>query len=340
MKRLRRLLLLGAALFLCGSLFAALVEPNQILIGMLCGDAFYDLRPTRYWREVLRADGERNQIGDETIAVFKHWASGIPVLRACARDADRNVRWPAVHLLGRVARLHVHECLPGLREALHDEDTEVRLQAIIALGNLQANALSAAADLVPLMKGDPVGQVRFMAEKALWHISKKMAVEATAWQLVESAWWGFTARFPAAPDEKQMPAALAPDQLTIYSFTAMHGVTHCTVAITEYPPELFNGTDEERLDAGRDLMLFGIGAKLVEETPFERGPIRGREITLEKIIERDGAANTFRTKSRIFWVGRRLYHVQAAYDIDLSVLPAVDFFLDSFALHDMAVKKP
>ncbi len=136
-----------------------------------------------------------------------------------------------------------------------------------------------------------------------------------------------------------MPAALAADQLTIHSFTAMHGVTHCTVAITEYPPELFNGTDDERLDAGRDLMLFGLGANLVEETRFERGPIRGREIIVEKTIERKGTANTFRTKSRIFWVGRRFYHVQAVYDVDLSVLPAVDFFLDSFELHGIAGKK-
>ena len=113
-----------------------------------------------------------------------------------------------------------------------------------------------------------------------------------------------------------------------------------TVAVREFSPHLFQGTDEERLDAGRDLVLFGTGAKLVEEKPFERGRIKGREFSVEKTIEMDGVKNTTILKSRVFWVERRQYHVQAAYNTEFSVIPAADYFLDSFEYRSAGVKAP
>jgi hypothetical protein len=147
MSRTRRWLLVGAGSLLVVLIATALLEPNRILVGLLQGDAFFQWRPTRYWREVLRQDGVQGRISDETIATFKVRESAVPVLRACALDQDRNVRWPAVLLIGRVGRLHTHAALPGLREALQDEDVEVRLQATIALGNMGTNAMSAGPDL-------------------------------------------------------------------------------------------------------------------------------------------------------------------------------------------------
>ena len=65
----------------------------------------------------------------------------------------------------------------------------------------------------------------------------------------------------------------------------------------------------------------------------------GREFTFEKTIERDGAANmTLLVRGRVFWVQRRQYNVQAVYSTELSVLPALDHFLDSFEY--LAVPKP
>jgi hypothetical protein len=102
MCRTRCWLLLGAGSLLVALVATALLEPNRILVGLLQGDAFFQWRPTRYWREVLRQDGVQGRISDETIAIFKVRESAVPVLRACALDQDRNVRWPAVLLLGRV----------------------------------------------------------------------------------------------------------------------------------------------------------------------------------------------------------------------------------------------
>src|SRR5262249_40252929 len=160
--------------------------------------AFFQWRPTHYWREVLRQDGVQGRVSDETIATFKLRESAVPVLRACALDQDRNVRWPAVLLLRRGGRLHTPGALPGLREALQDEDVEVRLQATIALGNMGTNAMSAGPDLVETMK-DPDAQVRLMAEKALWYANPTLASKEGGWRTFESPRWNFSAAFPAVP---------------------------------------------------------------------------------------------------------------------------------------------
>ena len=38
-------------------------------------------------------------------------------------------------------------------------------------------------------------------------------------------------------------------------FLLNHGATQFAVAVTEYPEDLFKGTDRERLDVGRDLCV-------------------------------------------------------------------------------------
>jgi hypothetical protein len=344
MRRMRKWLLVAAATLVCFLIVAALLEPNQILVGLICGDEFYQVRPTRYWREVLREDGEKNRLSDDTISTLEIRASAIPVLRTCARDPDRNVRWPAIFLLGKLGRIHLHEVLPLLREALNDDDAEVRVQAILALARIDPvrrlgpSARSIAADLVPLVKDDPEGQVRLFAERLLWHISQEMAVETGGWQVFESKKWGFAASFPARPIEKKQPAAVGP--LTVCSFSAEHGVVHCAVAITDYPPELLTGTDDERLAGAREAVLFGTNGTLVDEKPFGLGPINGREFTIEKTIDHDGIAYTTTLRSRVFWIRRRQYHIQVTYNSEFSVLPAVDYFLESFKLREPRQEVP
>jgi hypothetical protein len=321
------------------SIVAVALEPNQILSGLLHGDDFFNGRPTRYWREVLREEGSRDRISDETIATFKVRESSIPVLATCARDDDPHVREPAVVLLCLVTRLHVHAGLPALRQALQDGDVHVRLHIINFLGIMGANASSAAPDLVSLMK-DPEPQVRFCAENALWNASKKLAIEAGGWKRFASARWNFAASFPAPPAEERKPGLFLPDRLSVDFFSARHGVTSCTVGVTEYPAELFKGTDDERLDAGRKLMLFGLDAELLDEKPYKSGLIKGREFTIEKTIVQDGVTNTFLVRSRVFWHERRQYQVVAAYEPNLSILPAVDYFLDSFEFPATGAKTP
>jgi HEAT repeats len=307
---------------------ASFFDPNRILVGFLCGDDFHNWRPTCYWREILKREGDAGKFSDETNATFKFRPSGVPVLRACAGDSDPIVRRAAVVLLGRLARMQNASVMPALREMLTDEDLDVLLNAIIAIGNLGPNGMAASPDLAGLRK-HPELQVRFEAEKALWRVNKKLALEECGWVKYDSERWAFSASFPSPPAEEQKPAMLAPDKLIIHSYSATHGVTACIIAITEYPPELFQGTEDERLDAGRELMLFGLGAKLVSEKPIQLGPIKGREITVEKTIGNE----TYIQKSRVFWVQRRQYQVNVTYSDELSVVPAADHFLESFTLH-------
>jgi HEAT repeats len=269
-------------------------------------------------------------VSNETLDIFKFQESAIPVLGACACDSDSNVRWPAVILLGSVARGNSRAALSFLCQALKDENVEVRLQAIRALKPLGANAANAGPQLVALTRdGDP--QIRSWADKALWEINIKLAAETGGWQTFESPRWNFTASFPAPPVEAQTPNFLAPNRLVTTSFSARHGVTCCTVAVTEYPVDLYKGTDDERLSAARDLALLGVGGKLLNEQIFERGPIKGREFTVEATVERDGdVLNKTLLRSRVFWIQRRFYHVQVAYNSEFSILPAVNYFLDSF----------
>src|SRR5207253_1941608 len=125
--------------------------------------------------------------------------------------------------------------VPILREALHDEDREVRLQALVALARvypsktLGPNADPIAADVMPLMQTDPDPDVRQMAEKTLWYVNPKTAAAETGWGRFESLAWGFVASFPSPPVEKTHPAAVGP--LVVRSFMAMRGALNCTVAI-------------------------------------------------------------------------------------------------------------
>jgi HEAT repeats len=276
MRRFWRCLLVCLPVLVCILLVAALLEPNQIMVGLVLGDDFHDGRPTRYWREILKREGEAGKLSENTVASFRFRGSGAPVLRMCACDGDRNVRWPAVFLLGRLARHQNYLAVPALRQALTDEDREVQLQAIIGLGNLGANAMNASPELVVLLKA-PEPQVAFLADKALWFVNKNLAIKECGWQIFESPRWAFSASFPGPPLEAQQPAMLAADKLTVHSFLAERGVLSCVVAITEYPPDLFNGTDEERLDAARDMVLFGLGANLVDDRAIELGNLKGRE---------------------------------------------------------------
>jgi len=187
---------------------------------------------------------------------------------------------------------------------------------------------------------DPEPQVQFLATNALWNINKKLAVEAEGWRTFESTPWSFSVSFPSAPAQLHSPNPLVPDKVTVHSFSSPHGVTMCTVAVADYAPDQIKGTVDERLDAGRELMLFGLAAKLLDEKAVDCGGVKGREYTVEKTIEHDGIANTFLVRSRLFWIDRCQYHIQAAYSPSLSVVPAVDYFLASFKFRHPEPKLP
>jgi hypothetical protein len=309
----------GALLLLVVALVIAL-EPTHVVRGFLCWEAFYRGRPTSYWRETLRADGQNGHVRPETVATFRIRGQAAPVLAECLQDSDPNVRWPAAYLLGNgpfVTQLTV----PPLRRALHDPDKEVHLQAIYGLGLIGANARQATNELADLYR-DPDAQIRHYADVALWRVHAPAARRAGGWQEVKSPEWGFTAEFPHAPEIKDRTFQLPRGAVVGHTFQAAHGVTQCIVMVADYPEELVKATTEEdRFEGMASMVGLGLEANLVSNEAVVQGTHTGRQLVIETPL------GAFR--NRLFWVGNRQYAVMVVFDPRFLNATAADYFLDS-----------
>src|SRR5262245_25493215 len=99
MTKRKRWLVFGILFMVVAAAIAAFLEPNQIVPGLLAGEPFYKGRPVRYWREVLRRQGQAGTIPKTPSKLF-YGDSALLILLKCARDPDPQVRWPAVSHLG------------------------------------------------------------------------------------------------------------------------------------------------------------------------------------------------------------------------------------------------
>jgi hypothetical protein len=305
---------------------AAFVEPNRVVPGLLAGEPFHEWRPARYWREILRADGERGQVSPTTAQTIPPLHSGVDVLTYCARDPDPNVRWPAIALLGRPGH-YTHEVLPTVRHALRDEHLAVRLQAIVVLDRMGTNAFAAIADLVAVMRDDPELQARFFAERALWFINPDAARTAGGWREVSSAEWGFSADFPTAPEEGDIVRETPWGPAKSRFFNAPHGITRCVVIVTDIPEAAVRETTEaQRLDGMRDTAAQSYpGGRLAREEDIELDGHRGREFLIE-------VPDFGEVRNRVYWVGRRQFGVMVTYKPKYLIPPAAQHFFDSFRI--------
>jgi hypothetical protein len=332
MKR-KKWIWLMVGVLLVGVVIAAAVEPKHRVLGLLRGEAFYQGRPTSYWREVLRADGEAGDVRNETITRFAG-PSGSKVLVECLKDPDPNVRWPAASLLGR--RGNVLVVVPALGEALHDPDREVRLQAIQTLAEWGTNAQAALADLVAL-HNDPDTQVRQLTDTALWEIDVDAALVAGGWKEFRSPEWDFSAVFPGCPDwrctaqspelpeENNIPVGDAFGPISGRLFMGTHGASKCAVYVGEYADNLMKALSEGQRTANlRELTIESLGGQFLSEVPIEKNGLRGHEQVFQ--------VNDTLLRTRLFWADRRLYRVTVGSDRKFLNQKAADYFLDSFRL--------
>jgi hypothetical protein len=239
------------------------------------------------------------------------------------KDKDPNVRWPAANLLGRCG--DSQKALPALRQALQDDDFQVRIQALRALGWLGPDALAAVPDLTELLR-DPDALIRAHAERALWNIHTAKAVEATGWEVFTSAEWNFSAAYPVVPEEELQVVETPNGHSVAHTFAVVHTGMHCVVIITKFPRHVVAAsTEDQRLDAARDLVLAKTDGKLREEKPIEQHGSKGREYVID--VEGNRVVQT-----RHFWAGRRLYQVSVTFPPKFWNAKAADYFLDSFQL--------
>jgi hypothetical protein len=332
MRKRRRWLFLASAIFLAAIVLTSLLEPTRIVRGLLLGKPFYRERPLSYWREVLGRHGREGQIPWVTAGRF-HGNEALPVLRACARDPDRNVRWPAVALLGRTGR-GSQQALDVLVESLGDEDVEVRLKAVDALAAWGPMARTAIPALTTRLS-DPEHQVAHFADLALWQVDPPAAVVACGWRSFTSPEFAFSVMLPGEPEREDQPLQGFP--VVAHAFLAWHRVgtyqapTRYVVTATDYPEEVLNGSTEvERYRKATELVpAFFPGGKVVEEKEVLLGGLRGRE----HLVEVEGMG---RMRNRQFWAGRRLYALLVAFKPQFVNERAVAYFLDSFRLEEKA----
>jgi hypothetical protein len=302
---------------------AACFEPNRVLRGWLAGEPFYRGRPARYWAEALRADGQRGRVTSETEVQFAYAAgyASMPILQACARNPDVQVRWPAIYLLGN-GDISPEPPLEIFIEALADVAPEVRLQAVLALSRPAGVARSAFPELCSLLR-DPDPEIAHYADLTLWDIDAAAARTATGWRKFTAPQGRFSVMVPEEPAREQVP--LSRDAAgTVTMFSAWHGATRYTIVVAEYPAETVNAT--QRFADARAVALAGMGGTLVHERPVESHGRKGREYL-------DQVGGMF-VRSRLFWARPRLYQILVAYSPEFLNPRAADYFLNSFQLED------
>lgn len=320
----------GFLFLLTGVVLAALVEPTQTVRGYFAGDAFYRRRPTRYWREYLRADGRYGKLSTANVRQFQDTSAAFAVLRACASDPDRNVRWSAIVLLGR-GNGRSEQILSVLVAALEDEDVEVCLQAIRALDHWGPMARSAVPALAKLLK-DPEIQIAHLADIALWDIDQSVAVRECGWKPFKSDAWKFTAMLPNEPEHSEQPILF----LNLHFFIAMHkfgphtGDTAYGIGVSEVPAEWLESKNKEDILAkARDSTVEKFGGKLIGGQPIEQNGWNGLEYRIE--VEAKGTVRTrLLVRTRLFWVDNRLYQVYVSGKPEFLNVRAADYFMESF----------
>lgn len=138
---------------------------------------------------------------------------------------------------------------------------------------------------------------------------------------------GFSAEFPGSPGVMEVPPSnegVGGQQISLQLSKAR---TFFAIRYLDFADELIAGlTDEQRLEAARDDVLSRLSAKPVGSTrKFEVGGKPGLDFRLESATDTIG-------RVRLLLVGRRTYEVIGLRPTNLRLGPAVDRFVESFAV--------
>jgi len=333
-KKRRRWLAALACLLLLGAIVGAIFEPNRVARGWLAGEPFFRWRPASYWKEVLRAAGDKPPYPKGTGGFYPKEAA-LNVMLECARDPDPNVRKPALYFLS-VGNPRLDKIREALTQALADPDPQARLTALNGLARYGPSAHSSVPAILPLLH-DSEFQIAFVANLVLWDIDPAAVREATGWKQFTSGQWGYSVMLPGEPVESEASIPGPVPSVSHQVLAVEGGVSQFGVAVADFPAEgIFPPTDEERLDFGRNSVITGIKAKgltpkLSGETAIELGGRKGREFLVE--VEGMGFI-----RSRLFWEGRRLYQVKVASKPEFLNPKAADYFMDAFRINATEAK--
>jgi len=121
-------------------------------------------------------------------------------------------------------------------------------------------------------------------------------------------------------------------EIEIHSFLGEQGNESVSIGYTDYPAELVQVSDPERiLDGSRDGAVANVKGELVSETRISLDGYPGRELTISVIADNK---QEIVLRGRVFLVENRLYQIMAVAPKGKENAKNIDAFLQSFALLD------
>jgi HEAT repeat protein len=130
-----------------------LLDPTQVVVGKLAGDAFFAGRPTRYWAKSLQAGPARQ--AESLAALEQGKAAAVPVLVAILNGTspapDAEMRCTAAEVLAKIGP-DAAEAGSAVLAGLSDPDSHLQAVCALALPKLEVPAKTAVPLLIPLLK--------------------------------------------------------------------------------------------------------------------------------------------------------------------------------------------
>ena len=311
-------------------------KETYALSGFIKGETFFDGRPSSYWRDQFKDEGQnsfRGSLRQATIELFTtNYERALPLLRETIHDSDKDIRSVTVCLMGECGKACTNE-LPLLTAALRDPEPRVRFYAIPAVAIVAPDVPTALAAISPLLTDSEISVSR-QAVYCYCQLDPNSVRTKFKWQELVSKECGFRSVMPPDVIQEQRTLERLEEQVEIRSFKASFNDTLFVVAIYDYPAESPRiATEEDRINRGRDLLLENTDGKLMRDKVVSQNGLSGRELIVHTPLK--GVA----LRSRTYWKRNRMYHLFVTAPGRQVLAKQVDLFLDSFALLETA-KEP
>jgi hypothetical protein len=308
-------------------------KETYALSGLIKGETFFDGRPSSYWRDQFKDEGQhsfKGSLRQATIELFTtNYDRALPLLRETIHDSDKDTRWVTVYLMGECGKASANE-LPLLTAALRDPKPRVRFYAIPAVAIVAPDAATALAAISPLLTDNDINVSR-QAVHCYCQLDPQSVRTKFKWQEFVSKEWGFRSVMPPEVTQEQRTLEGPEEHVEIHSFKASFHDALFVIAIYDYPAESPRiATEEERINRGRDLLLENTEGRLLRDEVVSQNGLSGRELIVHTPLK--GVA----LRSRTFWKQNRMYHLLVTTPGRQVLAKQVDLFLDSFALLETA----
>jgi hypothetical protein len=312
---------------LVGGLAAApFLDPTGVLLGWLRGEVIFKGRPASYWVEFVRGNLKYGYIPNGVLESFAGSGdAGAAVWLPLINDSDEKMRWAGVSLLARCGHPTPTAVVP-LKRALHDQSTQVRLSAALALYQIGA-ACPEAFETAALLVDDAAAGFSFEAANVLWAMEPTAAQDKFGWREFRNTSEDFRITMPAGVVGTGQLREIRPDVfIEATRYEAKHERDVYFVEVSAYPEGVIEGsTLQQRVQVLQATVgLFIPNGQILEQRYLDQSGHRAWEVQV-------GAEGMGFLRQRVWWAGNRMYLAGLAtpYKDGLRTRWAL-YFLDSF----------